>query len=491
MDFIADIIEHDTETPIAPVPVETTGFPEVGKLKLKRVSRWKQRQQVETKQSTEKESTRPEIKSKDEPLSESEKIHQENLDRMSKMSPEEIQAEREELLNNLDPKLIQSLLKRTGQRLSEKKLDEHSHNHDTHSHDHNHDDHEHAEGYNGWIGAVRTTDGRLRDLSQLDKEDVNKALGIQGLSLDDLNDAEKVSGPNKKGVKFGEVTTIDYNDLEDNVELDPNGWEDVNDINEMIPNIQKNEEDEIAPDGYQLIDDDDQDEGTLGVHFTKAKSSNQDLDLNDPDFYDKLHEKYYPDLPKETEKLSWMTKPLPKQVSTTYESISDMRFDFKGDLIQLENEVQPEKEIPTYMGLHHHSDNPHLAGYTLAELGHLSRSVVPSQRCVSIQTLGRILHKLGLHKYSIIPIEENNNPEDEQFNESLKEVILSFESLMWDLIDELRIIDTIKEAADEKYTTNLSVRNYAIDALWLWKKGGGRPKGSQKSEEDKLLEQMT
>lgn len=209
--------------------------------------------------------------------------------------------------------------------------------------------------------------------------------------------------------------------------------------------------------------------------------------------FDKLHEKYYPDLPKETEKLSWMTQPMPKLTTTTYESISDMRFDFKGNLIELnleEEEKQQQqnesinKEIPTYFGLHHHSDNPHMAGYTLTELAHLARSTLAAQRCISIQTLGRILHKLGLHKYSILPISD----QDEPINEELQQLLNNFENMMWDLIDELRIIETITDAADEKKTTNLSVRNYAIEALWLYKSGGGRPKQNSKNELEVITE---
>lgn len=133
------------------------------------------------------------------------------------------------------------------------------------------------------------------------------------------------------------------------------------------------------------------------------------------------------------------------------------------------------------MGLHHHSNNPHQAGYTLNELVHLSRSVVPGQRCLSIQMLGRILHKLGLHKYSILPIDDTNT-EDAYFNENLKELVTNFEILMWNLIEQLRIIESITEAADETKTRNMSVRNYAIEALWLWKQGGGKPE--TQTEED-------
>ncbi|EMG46413.1 RBA50 RNA polymerase II-associated protein RBA50 [Candida maltosa Xu316] len=464
MDFIGEIIEHETETPQEPVtPTTSNGFPELGKLRQKKVSKWKQRQQKQAQPEP-----TPEPKHEHEqPQSEAEKIHQENLDRMASMTEEEISQERQELLESLDPNLIQSLINRSKKR---ENADKH------HDHDHSHH-HEHAEGYNGWIGAMKTSEG-LTDLSQLDQEDVNRALGLNDLSLDD----EPVQDDKKK-VKFdNNVKTVNYEDLDDDIELDPNGWEDVTDINELVPNAQ------IAPDDYQINpDSDDEETPNNTVHFTKPKP--QDLDLNDPEFFDKLHEKYFPDLPKETDKLSWMTQPMPKQVSTTYESISDMRFDFKGDLIELniEEEEQDDKssEIPSYMGLHHHSDNPHMAGYTLSELAHLARSSLAAQRCISIQTLGRILHKLGLHKYSILPISDETDP---GFNEDLKQMSNNFENMMWDLIDELRIIETLTEAADEKKTRNLSVRNYAIEALWLYKTGGGRPKKKAQTEEEIITE---
>ena len=40
-----------------------------------------------------------------------------------------------------------------------------------------------------------------------------------------------------------------------------------------------------------------------------------------------------------------MTQPMPKQLSTVYESISDMRFDFKGDLIELSAEEKNQKIV--------------------------------------------------------------------------------------------------------------------------------------------------
>ena len=49
-------------------------------------------------------------------------------------------------------------------------LDSNQQQHGGH-HDIGHDHHEHAEGYNGWIGSMKTENG-LTDLSQLDKEDI-------------------------------------------------------------------------------------------------------------------------------------------------------------------------------------------------------------------------------------------------------------------------------------------------------------------------------
>lgn len=460
--MLGEIIEREVEAPEPPQIPTPTGFPELNILKNKKQSKWKQRLEAKKMPS---QKARPEAS---KPMSESEKIHQENLDKISQMTEDEIDEERKELLSGLDPKLVESLLKRT------KRID--THKQDCCGSD-NHEGHKHAEGYNGWIGGGKT-DGKWSDVSFLDKDDVDKALGINNSKLeDDLKDEVELELNHKrdsesKTVRFDDVATVKYEDLDENVELDPQGWEDVEDVNDLI----LDNTEEIAHEDYQLVNDSNED---LSVHFPKpinALSDNEELDLYDPQFYDKLHDKYYPDLPKETHKLSWMTEPLPKQVTTTYESISDMRFDFKGNLIDLtpSDETNPESEIPTYLGLHHHSENPHLPGYTLSELVHLSRSVLPGQRCLSIQILGRILHKLGLHKYNILPVSEQEG--NEEFNQSLHELMDNFESLMWDLIEELRIIETLTEAADESKTKNLSVRNYAIEALWLWKQGGGKKK---------------
>ncbi|KAK9476285.1 RPAP1-like protein [Lipomyces japonicus] len=191
---------------------------------------------------------------------------------------------------------------------------------------------------------------------------------------------------------------------------------------------------------------------TMTTHFPAPESN--DLNPDDPEFFEKLHDKYFPDLPAEPSRLAWM-KPITQEEdkSSPYnpdqDAISpvDIRFDFKGSI------VPPSKSatLPTNLGLHHHSDSPGYAGYTIAELGHLSRSAVSAQRAMAIQVMGRILYRLGTNSYG----------------EFIGEAI-------WDIVEHVHVIDSIYEASDEKKTRHLGLRTSAVEALWLWKKGGGR-----------------
>ncbi|CCE86023.1 Piso0_005667 [Millerozyma farinosa CBS 7064] len=441
--MLGEIIEHETEAPSEPIALDPRGFPNLKNLKERRQSRF-------SKQTKKSEAIKPQEKSsetKGPPTakSEAQKIHEENLQRLSQMDESEIQKSRDELLSELDPKLIESLMNRTSRR--QKKHSDSNHKHT------------HAEGYGGYIGSIRTKDG-LKDLSQLDHDDVNKALNISNsLPFDDPENHTRET-KSKKKVTFGgaeEVGGNDDDDKEQSVES-----EDV----------------KAGDSAAKLIDDENRDainmleEGVSKVHFPKPKSTTDELDLNDPNFFEKLHEKYYPDLPIETHKLHWMTDPVPKKAPSMYESLSDLRFDFQGDIIEL-TEEKVNRDVPSYLGLHHHGEDPHLPGYTLPELAHLCRSVIPGQRCISIRTLGRILHKLGLHKYSVFPDKEDTT-EDSEYAKQTSIATKTLENALWDLIEQLRVIESITEASDEKKTSNLSVRNYAIEALWLWKQGGGK-----------------
>ncbi|KAG9859424.1 hypothetical protein KCU94_g251, partial [Aureobasidium melanogenum] len=128
------------------------------------------------------------------------------------------------------------------------------------------------------------------------------------------------------------------------------------------------------------------------IHFPRPPQP-PSLDPSDPNFLEDLHEKYFPDLPADPEKLEWMTSSPSNAYSASQASLDpkDIRFAFTGALIP----PSLAAEIPVTMGLHHHGDAPDAAGYTIPELAILARSSVPAQRCVAFQTLGRILYRLG------------------------------------------------------------------------------------------------
>ena len=63
------------------------------------------------------------------------------------------------------------------------------------------------------------------------------------------------------------------------------------------------------------------------------------------------------------------------------------RFDFNGCL------VSKTDNIPEYVGLHHHGDDPTAPGYTLEELFILARSFL-QQRVFALQVLARIIRKV-------------------------------------------------------------------------------------------------
>ncbi|XP_018583220.2 RNA polymerase II-associated protein 1 isoform X1 [Scleropages formosus] len=88
----------------------------------------------------------------------------------------------------------------------------------------------------------------------------------------------------------------------------------------------------------------------------------------------------------EPEKLEWM-RDLPASRKRSTKKAMQARFNFDGVLIS------PTEDLPTHLGLHHHGDEPELAGYSLQELFLLSRSQVTQQRCLALTTLGHILTK--------------------------------------------------------------------------------------------------
>ncbi|KAL8713862.1 MAG: hypothetical protein Q9220_002007 [cf. Caloplaca sp. 1 TL-2023] len=190
-------------------------------------------------------------------------------------------------------------------------------------------------------------------------------------------------------------------------------------------------------------------------HFPRPPTP-PSLDPEDPEFLSKLHSTYFPSLPANPNALSWMQPPDPTEseaYSPSQENMmpSAVRFDFRGRLLppRLAAQILPTK------GLHHHGTAPEAAGYTIPELAHLSRSSFPSQRCIAYQTLGRILYRLGTGVFG---------PEDHELCQGL-----------WKCIDQGRVLDTLtEEAARDERSGNRSCWVTATEAVWLWRKGGGR-----------------
>lgn len=198
------------------------------------------------------------------------------------------------------------------------------------------------------------------------------------------------------------------------------------------------------------------------THFPQPKPL-PDLDPSDPNFLETLHSKYFPNLPADPSKLAWMAPiPTPDSVadreSPYYPGqdslpISALRFDFKGQLLA----PSTSRTIPVTQGLHHHGQAPEAAGYTIAELGILARSSVPAQRCIAFQTLGRILYKLGQGVWG-------GGQGD-------------LAKGIWRTTQEGRVMDSLLEAAEvPEGQGHRGVRAYAIEALWLFEKGGWKEK---------------
>lgn len=179
------------------------------------------------------------------------------------------------------------------------------------------------------------------------------------------------------------------------------------------------------------------------------------LDPSSPSFLSDLHQAYFPSLPANPASLTWMT-PLPPSSSSPYSPSnsslppSALRFDFRGHLLPPRLAAQ----LPPTKGLHHHSSAPEAAGYTVPELAHLARSAVASQRCVAYQTLGRVLYRLGRGDFG---------REGEDLCEGL-----------WMLMDEGKVLDILVAEAGRGDEGNRSCWVTATEAVWLWRKGGGR-----------------
>lgn len=409
MDFIADIKEKDVgavKAPSFPQPRSgADGFPP--HTKRTRVSAFKQNRRGVNAASTQQQNAPAPVQKSAAPIvrgeaDEKRRIDQENNDLLASMSPEQIEEERRELLERLDPSIIQMLLKRANldEQASKSPFDE---------------------------------PAEAKD----DKGLSTKPGETPSIVVDDTTAVpppEKADKP-RKTVHFDEDAPP------------PEPPRDLFEATSQPTRSSAASKDAFAPNT---------------THFPQPKQL-PDLDPADPDFLETLHQKYFPNLPADPSRLAWMA-PIPTPHSTADRespyypgqdslSISALRFDFKGRLIA----PSKSRKIPTSKGLHHHGEAPEAAGYTITELGRLARSAVPAQRCVAFQTLGRILHRLGKGEWG-------NSEADVAKG-------------IWRSVQENRVMDSLLEAAEvPEGQGHRGSRAYAIEALWLFEKGGWKEK---------------
>ncbi|KAK1757263.1 RPAP1-like protein [Echria macrotheca] len=195
-----------------------------------------------------------------------------------------------------------------------------------------------------------------------------------------------------------------------------------------------------------------------------------DLDPSDPDFLSNLHRKFFPSLPADPSKLAWMA-PLPTEDSPADRdspyypgrpslAASALRFDFRGALLG----PRTSRAIPVTKGLHHHGEAPEAAGYTIPELARLARSAVPAQRCIAYQTLGRMLYRLGRGEWGVGAGGREGDEDDLAF-------------ALWRLFRDGKVLESLEEEAGrEDGVGHASAKAYAVEALWLFQKGGWKEK---------------
>jgi hypothetical protein len=178
-------------------------------------------------------------------------------------------------------------------------------------------------------------------------------------------------------------------------------------------------------------------------------------------------------------------KTSPYHPSQTGLNADELRFDFNGALLP----PSVARSIPSDRGLHHHKDAPEAAGYTIPELAVTARSKVAAQRCMAYQTLGRILYRLGKGEFGVEaatqttdgPAKVVKNPEvveDENGEEWVEDDVGSaIAGGLWQCVEEGRVVESLTEEAN-KERGHLTARTFAQEALWNWRRGGGRKRAA-------------
>ncbi|KAH7378781.1 RPAP1-like protein [Pyrenochaeta sp. MPI-SDFR-AT-0127] len=420
--FVGDILERDSSTanpPVAPsLRANVNGFP-THKKRVPRVSAFKQQRAAKEQQAAAAQKAQHAPRSGFDPNEEKRAIDEENKRTLAAMSEEEIEQERQELMQGLSPALIQKLLMRSN-------IDEGSNERDLYPEESS--------------APLSTDDNKARSEA--------KPLSTKKVSFEAPEVENEATLPQQE-------TTAPTS----NAQL----TSDTTSSSIAVPA-----------------------DASDSIHFPTPPQP-PDLDPNDPAFLENLHEKYFPHLPYNPSELSWMApidpadKSSPYHPSQTALNATELRFDFNGALLA----PSVAREIPSDRGLHNHADAPEAAGYTIPELAVLARSKVAAQRCMAYQTLGRILYRLGQGEFGVerarqdtdgpVQVAKNSDVADDDDDDEYEEedVGSAMASGLWSCMEEGRVVETLTEEAN-KTKGHLTARTFAQEALWNWRRGGGR-----------------
>lgn len=447
MDFSLDIKEKEVgavKPPSFPQPKSTTtGFPE--HKKRTRVSAFKKQRQgadagAPEPQDAPTTSTQPAPAAPAQPPQpsrpggaasmEQAAIDRENRDLLASMSPEQIAEERQELLSRLDPSIVQMLLRRA-----------------------NIDEPTAPSPFDEPAGSKDDATTPIAAAATPKPEDA------PAIMVDDTTAAAATAPVAPKEPKQKKTVHFD----EDAPPPEPPADLLFDPSSQPPPPSSRPAGAGAGADSF----------AANTTHFPHPKPL-PDLDPADPDFLETLHSKYFPNLPADPTKLAWMA-PIPTpgsvadQESPYYPgqsslSIDALRFDFKGRLLP----PSKSRTIPVTKGLHHHGQAPEAAGYTIGELGILARSAVPAQRCVAFQTLGRILFRLGQGEWGSGAGTGGGDGGGDAGN---------LAKGLWRTAQEAKVVESLLEAAEvPEGQGHRGSRSYAIEALWLFEKGGWKEK---------------
>jgi hypothetical protein len=435
-------------------------------------------------------------------------IDAENQRKIASMSPEEIEQERSELLAALDPNLVRMLMKR-GEKKTAPVSDAavvHKMKNDLSKSGEDGQRRVGGEkevGLEDYLKRANIDDGRgdtwvempeprvveiieptASESAAAGGEEGDAAAGKQG--ADKKEEGTRIAKPKGRRVEptkavhwveNDEAEPKDLPDLQPASEFKPRGHmhptSSTTSTSATTSNIPSSSDkptstdtttDQPTTDPTQPLED--------SLHFPRPPTL-PDLDPSSPNFLQDLHTAYFPSLPSSPASLAWLA-PLPSpgsaaDLESTYHPsqtsipASSLRFDFKGQLLP----PRISRAMPVDRGLHHHADAPEAGGYTVSELAGLLRSSVPQQRGLAAMVLGRILYRLGKGEWG-----------------AGSEVTMG----LWRCVEEGGVVGGLVGMAGGENGSDgeggqggerhRSVKAYAVEAVWLWRMGGGKVMGA-------------